>query len=178
MNSDTAERLFRLRHTAPKICSQNFASQIDHIYGVRHCTSLNCMSKPQAQIDANKTLVRERLTDDITSWSRECVLPYPKEFEHSIDLLLEASLMAVQGRSGVKQAQHLIQQMLDAEMRTWFDALAQNAGAVRLEILNRKPNKTVGKNANHPGTGVSLQVLRNSSCPKQTTKEPSRIGWL
>ena len=63
------------------------------------------MSKSKAQIVANKARVREILTDDTTKWSRECVLPYPKEFDRSIDLLLEASLMAVQGISGIKQAQ-------------------------------------------------------------------------
>jgi len=119
------------------------------------------MSKTQAQVNANKALVRKRLTDDITQWSRKCVLPYSEDFEHSIDLLLQASLMAVQGKSGVANAQQLIQQMADAEMRFWFDALAQNAGAVRLEILNRKPNKPVIKSLNkRPTEKVELRIIR------------------
>jgi len=85
------------------------------------------VSKSKAQIVANKARVREILTNDTSKWSRECVLPYPKEFETSIDLLLEASLLAVQGESGVKQARQLIKQMADAEMRAWFDDLAQNS---------------------------------------------------
>ena len=136
-----------------------------HIFIVRKgCVStdsVNFMSKPQAQIDTNKALVRERLTDDTTKWSRECVLPYPKEFEHSIDLLLEASDLAVKGKSGIRHAQQLIQQMSDVEMRTWFDALAQNAGAVRLEMLNRKPNKSVGKSSeDRPTKKREMQIIR------------------
>ena len=119
------------------------------------------MSKSKAQIVANKARVREILTDDTTKWSRECVLPYPKEFDRSIDLLLEASLMAVQGISGIKQAQQLIQEMLDADMRSWFDALAQNAGAVRLEILNRKPKKSNGKSSEErPTKKREMQIIR------------------
>ncbi len=102
------------------------------------------MSKSKAQIVANKARVREILTNDTSKWSRECVLPYPKEFETSIDLLLEASLLAAQGESGVKQARQLIKQMADAEMRSWFDDLAQNSGKVRLEMLQCKPEKLVG----------------------------------
>ena len=136
-----------------------------HIFIVRKgCVStdsVNFMSKPQAQIDTNKALVRERLTDDTTKWSRECFLPYPKEFEHSIDLLLEASDLAVKGKSGIRHAQQLIQQMSDVEMRTWFDALAQNAGAVRLELLNRKPNKSVGKSSeDRPTKKREMQIIR------------------
>ena len=136
-----------------------------HIFIVRKgcvtTASVNFMSKSQAQIDTNKALVRERLTDDTTKWSRECVLPYPKEFDGSIDLLLEASLVAVQGKSGIKQARQLIQQMSDAEMRSWFDALAQNAGAVRLEILNRKPNKSVSKSSEErPTKKREMQIIR------------------
>ena len=119
------------------------------------------MSKSKAQIVANKARVREILTDDTTKWSRECVLPYPKEFDRSIDLLLEASLMAVQGKSGIKQAQQLIQEMLDAEMRSWFDDLAQNAGAVRLEILNRKPKRFNGKSSEErPTKKREMQIIR------------------
>jgi 5-methylcytosine-specific restriction endonuclease McrA len=102
------------------------------------------MSKSRVQIAANKALVRDRLTTDTTKWSRECLLPYPKEFDRSIDLLLEATIFATQGKSGVEQAQQLIQQMADAEMRSWFDDIAQNSGSVRLELLNRKPQELLG----------------------------------
>ena len=119
------------------------------------------MSKSKAQIVANKARVRERLTNDTSKWSRECVLPYPKEFETSIDLLLEASLLAVQGESGVKQARQLIKQMADAEMRSWFDDLSQNSGKVRLEMLNRKPKKSNGKSSEErPTKKREMQIIR------------------
>ena len=100
------------------------------------------MSKTRAEIAANKELVRDRLTTDIASWSRQCILPYPKEFDKSIDLLNQAAFAAV--KSDVAHAQQLIKQMADAEMRSWFDDLAQNSGKVRLEILNRTPAKLPG----------------------------------
>lgn len=124
-------------------------------------TSLSSMRKSRAQIAANKELVRERLTADTAEWSRECVLPYPKEFERSIDLLLEASRVATQGESGVLQAKQLISQMADAEMRSWFDDLAQNSGTVRLEILNRKPEKLVGNGSiKRPSAKIEIQIIR------------------
>ena len=119
------------------------------------------MSKSKAQIVANKARVREILTNDTSKWSRECVLPYPKEFETSIDLLLEASLLAVQGESGVKQARQLIKQMADAEMRSWFDDLAQNSGKVRLEMLQCKPEKLVGNSSiKRPTAKREIEIIR------------------
>ena len=99
--------------------------------------NLKPMGKSRAKIAANKALVRERLTTDPANWSRECVLPYPKEFERSIDLLQYAARQAARGNR--ERARELIGEMLDAEMRSWFDDLAQNSGNVRLEILNRIP---------------------------------------
>ena len=119
------------------------------------------MSKSKAQIVANKARVREILTNDTSKWSRECVLPYPKKFETSIDLLLEASLLAVQGESGVKQARQLIKQMADAEMRAWFDDLAQNSGKVRLEMLQCKPEKLVGNSSiKRPTAKREIEIIR------------------
>ena len=120
------------------------------------------MSKSQAQIAANKEQVRNRLTTDISTWSRECILPYPPEFERSIDLLLQAALLAKKGgEQRVKQAQSLIKQMADADMRSWFDDLAQNSGKVRLEILNRTPEKLVGnKLIKRPTTKLESQVIQ------------------
>jgi 5-methylcytosine-specific restriction endonuclease McrA len=101
------------------------------------------MGKSQAEIRANKALVRERLTTDPANWSRECVLPYPKEFEKSIDLLQEAAGHAARGN--IEQAKQIIGQMQDAEMRSWFDDLAQNSGKVRLEILHRPHKSNLAK---------------------------------
>jgi hypothetical protein len=117
------------------------------------------MGKSRAQIAANKALVRERLTTVPTSWSRECVLPYPKEFERSIDLLREAARHAAQGNR--EHAQQLIGQMQDTDMRSWFDDLAQNSGKVRLEILNRTPKPHVGKNLiKRPTIAQEKRIIR------------------
>ena len=120
------------------------------------------MSKSQAQIAANKERVRSRLTTDISQWSRECLLPYPPEFEHSIDLLLQAAILAKQGgEQRVKEARLLIKEMADADMRSWFDDLAQNSGKVRLEILNRAPKKLVGnKSQKRPTAKLENQIIQ------------------
>jgi hypothetical protein len=116
------------------------------------------MSKTRARIAANKELVRDRLTTKISTWSRECVLPYPKEFEHSIDLLHQAAFAAVKG--DIALAQQLIQQMADDDMRSWFDDLAQNSGKVRLEILNRTPAKLPGGSLiKRPTAKRELQII-------------------
>jgi 5-methylcytosine-specific restriction endonuclease McrA len=89
------------------------------------------------------------------------VLPYPKEFDRSIDLLLEASIFATQGKSGVEQAQQLIQQMADAEMRSWFDDIAQNSGSVRLELLNRQPQELLGTSPiKRPTKKQEMQIIQ------------------
>jgi 5-methylcytosine-specific restriction endonuclease McrA len=121
------------------------------------------MSKSQAQIAANKERVRDRLTVDISTWSRECLLPYPSEFEHAIDLLLQAAILAKQGEDqNVIQAQLLIKQMADADMRSWFDDLAQNSGKVRLEILNRIPEKLPGnKMQKRPTAKLENQIIQD-----------------
>jgi len=121
------------------------------------------VSKSKAQIAANKERVRDRLTTDISTWSRECLLPYPPEFEHAIDLLLQAALLANKGGElRVKQAQSLINQMADADMRSWFDDLAQNSGKVRLEILNRTPVKLVGNTLQkRPTAKLENQIIQD-----------------
>lgn len=117
------------------------------------------MSKSRVQIAANKALVREILTADRAQWSREYVLPYPKEFEESIDLLQEAAGHATRGNK--ERAQLLIGQMLDAEMRSWFDDLAQNSGKVRLEILNRTPKLHSGRNLiRRPTIAQEKKIIR------------------
>ena len=117
------------------------------------------MGKSRAQISANKNKVRDLLTAE---WSRECVIPYPKKFDRSIDLLLEAATLATQGKSGVEQAQQLISQMADAEMRSWFDDLAQNSGTVRLEMLNRKPVNLVGSaSIKRPTARKEIEIIRD-----------------
>lgn len=122
-------------------------------------TSLKLMGKSRAEISASKALVRERLTRDTAQWSRECVLPYPKEFDKSIDLLHEAAGHAARGNR--EQAQQIIGQMQDAEMRSWFDDLAQNSGKVRLEILNRTPQSHPGKRLiKRPTSAQEKEIIR------------------
>ena len=122
-------------------------------------TSLKLMGKSRAQIAVNKALVRERLPADPAQWSRECVLPYPKEFESSIDLLLEAAVHATHDNK--EHARQLIGQMQDADMRSWFDDLAQNSGKVRLEILNRTPKPHIGKNlVKRPTNAQEKKIIR------------------
>jgi len=118
------------------------------------------VGKSRAQIAQNKAQVRARLTDDPSTWSRECILPYPTTFERSIDLLLEAAKAASQGESGRDPARALIEQMDDQEMRSWFDDFAQNAGKVRLEILGRKPRVPTGKSTvKRPTPKFELDII-------------------
>ncbi len=119
------------------------------------------MGKSKAQIAANKDRVRQELPLNVQDWSRQCVLPYPLKFEASIDLLLEAARLASQG--GEKQVDHakqLIGAMNDAEMRSWFDDLAQNSGTVRLDILKRKHERVLGKSSiKRPTKKQELEII-------------------
>jgi 5-methylcytosine-specific restriction endonuclease McrA len=118
------------------------------------------MGKSRAQIAQNKAKVRALLTEDPLKWSRECVLPYPSKFERSIDLLHAAASAVAIGEEGKSEAQSLIGQMDDFEMRTWFDDLAQNAGKVRLEILGQKPNPQMGKSSiRRPSKKLELSII-------------------
>lgn len=119
------------------------------------------MAKTRKQIAQNKAWIRDRLTDDSATWSRECVLPYPARFERSIDLLLEAAKAASRGDSGRNAAQGLIKKMDDQEMRSWFDDFAQNAGKVRLEILGKKPQVLNSKGTvKRPTPRLELDIIR------------------
>lgn len=141
------------------------------------------MSKSQAQLATNKQHVRQMLGLDPRLWSRECVLPYPRSFERSIDLLLEAAVFVSQGDSGRDPARDLIKQMDDQEMRSWFDDFAQNAGKVRLEMLGRKPQVPTGKSTvKRPSPRFELDIIRRDGfhcryCGMEAErKSPARGG--
>jgi hypothetical protein len=119
------------------------------------------MAKTKAQIAANKHFIREQLGEDPSKWSTSCVLPYPEKFERSIDLLHQAALAAASGVAGIEQAKHLIGQMDDWEMRTWFDDYAQNSGKVRLEISGTKHiSKSGGGSLVRPSKKHQLAIIK------------------
>lgn len=119
------------------------------------------MGKGREEVARNKAFVRSVLTEDLSKWSRECILAYPTHFERSIDLLLEAAKAASRGKSGRHEAQSAIGQMDDQEMRDWFDKYAQNAGTVRLEILGRTPSELAGRGSiKRPTKKTETEIIR------------------
>ncbi len=119
------------------------------------------MAKSHAQISVNKERIRQLLTLDVSSWSRECVLPYPREFDYSLDLLVEAAREATSTNGNIELARSLILKTSDHEMRSWFDDVAQNAGKVRLELLQQIPRAHRGKSViKRPTEARKLEIIR------------------
>lgn len=119
------------------------------------------MAKTNNQIAVNKKKIAEMLGPDPQLWSRECVLPYPKKFEESIDLLYQAAQSAIRGEDGISKARQLLAQTGDHEMREWFDSFAQNAGQVRAELLGITKSRKGASTAKRPSKKEELEVIES-----------------
>ena len=89
----------------------------------------------------NEAQLQESLGTDKASWSKNCLVPYPKEFDQQIDLVAEAVQIA-QSSPGMARE---IAQSLDAEpMKRWFIDVALWSGAWRAEMLGNHKNAVRG----------------------------------
>ena len=80
----------------------------------------------------NAALLHDEIGTNPAVWNKNCLVPYPKEFDQQIDLVAEAIRIA-QSSPGLARE---ITQSLDAEpMKRWFIDVALWSGAWRAEIL-------------------------------------------
>ena len=80
----------------------------------------------------NAALLHDEIGTNPAFWNKNCLVPYPKEFDQQIDLVAEAIRIA-QSSPGLARE---ITQSLDAEpMQRWFIDVALWSGAWRAEIL-------------------------------------------
>ena len=80
----------------------------------------------------NAALLHDEIGTNPAFWNKNCLVPYPKEFDQQIDLVAEAIRIA-QSSPGLARE---ITQSLDAEpMKRWFIDVALWSGAWRAEIL-------------------------------------------
>ncbi len=119
------------------------------------------MAKSRSEIEKNKEFVRHLFARESSALSRECVLPYPREFDRSIDLLVEAARVLVSNKQDVEHARSLILKTADYEMRSWFDEVAQIAGGVRLELLGRTSGLRHGSiSIKRPSEKRELEIIQ------------------
>jgi hypothetical protein len=89
-------------------------------------------------------------------WNKNCLVPYPKEFDQQIDLVAEAVQIA-QSSPGMARE---IAQSLDAEpMKRWFIDVALWSGAWRAEILGNHKNAARGLGVRKIVSQKKLDVL-------------------
>jgi len=89
----------------------------------------------------NDARLREVIGTNPAVWNKNCLVPYPKEFDQQIDLVAEAVQIA-QSSPGMARE---IAQSLDAEpMKRWFIDVALWSGAWRAEILGNHKNAVRG----------------------------------
>lgn len=73
------------------------------------------------------------LTEDIAVWSKDAPLAKPEWILESIDFFINSFTLAMDGKIG--DAQQLIIDSPDIDLRTWFDVHAQNTGTWRYKAL-------------------------------------------
>ena len=91
----------------------------------------------------NAALLHDEIGTNPAFWNKNCLVPYPKEFDQQIDLVAEAIRIA-QSSPGLARE---ITQSLDAEpMKRWFIDVALWSGAWRAERvdLHEKRMKSLG----------------------------------
>jgi 5-methylcytosine-specific restriction endonuclease McrA len=91
----------------------------------------------------NAALLHDVIGTNPAVWNKNCLVPYPKEFDQQIDLVAEAVQIA-QSSPGMARE---IAQSLDAEpMKRWFIDVALWSGAWRAEILgnHKKAGRGLG----------------------------------
>ena len=91
----------------------------------------------------NEAQLQESLGTDKASWNKNCLVPYPKEFDEQIDLVAEAVRIA---NSDPARAKEIVQSLDTEPMKRWFIDVALWSGAWRAERmgLHEKRMKSLG----------------------------------
>ena len=91
----------------------------------------------------NEARLHEVLGTDIARWNKNCLVPYPKEFDKQIDLVAEAVLIT---HSDPARAREIIQSLDSEPMKRWFIDVALWSGAWRAKILgsHKKSVRSLG----------------------------------
>ena len=108
----------------------------------------------------NETQLQESLGTDKASWDKNCLVPYPREFDKQIDLVSEAVQIA---HSDPSKARAIIQSLDTEPMKRWFIDVALWSGIWRAEIvgLHEKTKKSLGvRKFEWQGTASTLRNLR------------------
>ena len=91
----------------------------------------------------NEAQLQEYLGTDKASWNKNCLVPYPKEFDKQIDLVAEAVRIV---NSDPVRAREIVQSLDTEPMKRWFIDVALWSGAWRAEIvgIHEKRMKSLG----------------------------------
>ena len=95
----------------------------------------------------NEAQLQESLGTDKASWNKNCLVPYPREFDKQIDLVAEAVRIA---HSDPAKARAIIQSLDTEPMKRWFIDVGQNSGFWRAKFSGVKeksyePSSHLGK---------------------------------
>ena len=91
----------------------------------------------------NEAQLQEYLGADKASWNKNCLVPYPKEFDKQIDLVAEAVRIV---NTDPVRARGIVQSLDTEPMKRWFIDVALWSGAWRAEIvgIHEKRMKSLG----------------------------------
>jgi hypothetical protein len=91
----------------------------------------------------NEAQLQEYLGTDKASWNKNCLVPYPKEFDKQIDLVAEAVRIV---NTDPVRARGIVQSLDTEPMKRWFIDVALWSGAWRAEIvgIHEKRMKSLG----------------------------------
>ena len=89
----------------------------------------------------NETQLQESLGTDKASWDKNCLVPYPREFDKQIDLVSEAVQIA---HSDPSKARAIIQSLDTEPMKRWFIDVALWSGIWRAEIVGLDEKRIKG----------------------------------
>ena len=89
----------------------------------------------------NDALLREVLGTNPAVWNKNCLVPYPKEFDKQIDLIADAVQI---GQSNPVRAKEMVRSLDTESMKRWFIDVALWSGAWRAEILGNHKNAVRG----------------------------------
>lgn len=92
-----------------------------------------------------------------SSWSRSCLLPYPRDVDAAIDALADAARSSDQGA-----ARRTLAAIDDGWMRSWFCDVASYSGIHRSEMIGRSTPRGRPTRRRSPRRGLEYAKLAES----------------
>ena len=87
----------------------------------------------------NEAQLQESLGTDKASWSKNCLVPYPREFDKQIDLVAEAVQIA---HSDPAKARAIVQSLNTEPMKRWFIEVSRKEDEKPGDTKNRVTEET------------------------------------